>query len=265
MQNSLLRRPRYCTYSFIQFKPVPAVLRQANPPPPKPQEFCLHQDCKNNLPSTTVLLPPQSFFTFIALDNRGKSSKENQPPAWASQARLAARQPEHTRTDTHVHTHPGVCPGTLLPRPVPAEPQELREGPRGPSAMDGSDRKLLHRLWLFALRFGVQKVVFSLLFPHWGAGSRERSLQTSEVEGAGGLSLPWSPSSCIILALTASMEVWGTHLPPPLARGSPWCNGRRPIMDQNVVDLQLPKVVQLLFLTALKSTSEHTEESEGRK
>lgn len=166
MQNSLLRRSRYCTYSFIQFKPVPAVLRRAKPPlptTPKPQEFCLHQDCKNNLPSTTVSLPPppKVSLLFIALDNRGKSSKENQPPAWASQARLAARQPEHTRTDTHVHTHPALGPAALRPRPVT---RQLREGPGAPIDMDGSASKLLQSLRLFDLRFGVLKVVFKLFF-----------------------------------------------------------------------------------------------------
>lgn len=131
MQNSLLRRPRYCTYSFIQFKPVPAVLRRAKPPPPhptKPPEFCLHQDCKNNLPITTVFLPPKVSLLFIALDNRGKSSKENQPPAWASQAGLAASQPS-THAQTHTYTHTGARPA--LPCPVPCRPSH-RSSVRGP-------------------------------------------------------------------------------------------------------------------------------------
>lgn len=39
---------------------------------------------------------------------------------------------------------------------------------------------------------------------------------------------------------------------PAMSRGSLCCNGRRPIVGQKAVDLQLPKVVQLLFLTALR-------------
>lgn len=110
----MLPGPLYCTYSFIQFKPVPAVLGQAKTPL-KPQEFCLHQDCRNNLPATTV--SPKTFFTFIALDNRGKSSKENQPPAWASQAPFAERQAErtHRRTDTQTHAR-GLCPPDSPPQ-----------------------------------------------------------------------------------------------------------------------------------------------------
>lgn len=38
--------------------------------------------------------------------------------------------------------------------------------------MDGSASKPLQRLWLFALQFGVQKVVFSLLFPHFSTGEQ---------------------------------------------------------------------------------------------
>lgn len=146
MQNSLLHRPRYCTYSFIQFKPVPAVLRRAKPLSPPLSQSLRSSACTRTAkiisPSTTVFLSPphhQKFLYFYCFRQSGKVIQRKSTPSlglpgWARSATARA----HTRTDTHVHTHPGLCPASLLPHPVP---QELHEGPRDPTGMDGSIQK----------------------------------------------------------------------------------------------------------------------------